>query len=96
MPGRGKRLDSPPEAFDGSLRPPLPTGRRTKGQREKGRPLPRLNAGEPHPDPRREEQPPPGEFVSEEHEADCSRFLEDVKAFIRRRSEAGLAQRHER
>ena len=44
------------------------------------------------PDPNREQQhAPPGQFVSEEHEADCSRFLEEVKAFIRRRSEAGIS-----
>jgi hypothetical protein len=35
---------------------------------------------------------PPGQFVSDEHEADCSRFLEDVKEFVRRRREAGLGR----
>ena len=39
---------------------------------------------------KRDEQHPPGQFVSDEHEADCSRFLEEVKEFIRHRSEAGL------
>jgi len=52
--------------------------------------LPRLDAGETQLDPKRDEQYPPGQFVSDEHEADCSRFLEEVKEFIRRRSEAGL------
>jgi hypothetical protein len=35
---------------------------------------------------------PPGQFVSDQHADDCSRFLEEVKEFIRRRSEAGLAR----
>ena len=35
---------------------------------------------------------PPGQFISDEHEADCSRFLEEVKEFIRHRSEAGLGR----
>lgn len=35
---------------------------------------------------------PPGQFVSDEHEADCSRFLEEVKEFVRRRHEAGLGR----
>lgn len=37
-------------------------------------------------------QVPPGQFVSDEHEADCSRFLEEVKEFVRRRREAGLGR----
>jgi hypothetical protein len=37
-------------------------------------------------------QAPPGQFVSDEHEADCSRFLEEVKEFVRRRREAGLGR----
>lgn len=57
--------------------------------------MPRLDAGETQPDENRERQPPPGQFVSDEHEADCSRFLEEVKEFVRRRSEAGLARRTE-
>jgi hypothetical protein len=52
--------------------------------------LPRLNAGETQPDPKAEAPTPPGQFVSDEHQADCSRFLEEVKEFIRHRSEAGL------
>ena len=51
----------------------------------------RVDPGEPQLDPNREERPP-GQFVSDEHEADCSRFLQDVKEFIRRRSELGLAR----
>ena len=35
---------------------------------------------------------PPGQFVSDEHEADCLRFLEDVKELARRRHEAGLGR----
>jgi hypothetical protein len=35
---------------------------------------------------------PPGEFVSDEHEADCLRFLEQVKELARRRHEAGLGR----
>jgi hypothetical protein len=54
--------------------------------------LPRLDAGETQPELDREREPPPGQFVSHEHEADCSRFLEEVKEFIRRRSEAGLGR----
>jgi hypothetical protein len=52
--------------------------------------LPRRDAGEIQPEQEVEHQPPPGQFVSDEHEADCSRFLEEVKEFIRHRSEAGL------
>ncbi|MFL6029971.1 MAG: hypothetical protein ACJ74D_08080 [Gaiellaceae bacterium] len=37
---------------------------------------------------------PPGEFVSNEHEADCLRFLEQVKEFVQRRHEAGLGRGH--
>ena len=39
---------------------------------------------------KREQQHPPGQFVSDEHEADCSRFLQEVKESIRRQSELGL------
>jgi hypothetical protein len=35
---------------------------------------------------------PPGQFVSDEHEADCLRFLEQVKELARRRREAGLGR----
>jgi hypothetical protein len=35
---------------------------------------------------------PPGQFVSDEHEADCSRFLAEVKEFVQRRREAGLGR----
>jgi hypothetical protein len=54
--------------------------------------LPRLEAGTPQTEPNGEQQPPPGQFVSDEHEADCSRFLEEVKAFVHRRHEAGLGR----
>jgi hypothetical protein len=39
-----------------------------------------------------ERESPPGQFVSDEHADDCMRFLQEVKEFIRRRSEAGLAR----
>ena len=59
--------------------------------------MPRLDAGETQPEQEPKESAPPGQFVSDEHEADCSRFLEDVKEFVRRRSEAGLnPSRHAR
>lgn len=35
---------------------------------------------------------PPGQFVSDEHEADCLRFLEQVKELARRRRAAGLGR----
>jgi hypothetical protein len=38
----------------------------------------------------RDDQRPPGQFVSDEHEADCSRFLREIKESIRRRAELGL------
>jgi hypothetical protein len=43
---------------------------------------------------RRTDEPPPGYFVSAELESDCSRFLEEIKAVVRRRIEAGLSARH--
>jgi hypothetical protein len=55
-----------------------------------GAQLPRLDAGETQSDPDQDQERPPGQFVSEEHEADCSRFLQEVQEFIRRRSELGL------
>jgi hypothetical protein len=36
----------------------------------------RHDVGETRADPNREQQAPPGQFVSREHEVDCSRFLE--------------------
>ncbi len=54
--------------------------------------MPRPDAGETQLDAKRDEQYPPGQFVSDEHEADCSRFLAEVREFIRRRSEAGLGR----
>ena len=40
----------------------------------------------------RQEERPPGQFVSAELQSDCSRFLEEVKEFVRRRHEAGLGR----
>jgi len=37
---------------------------------------------------------PPGHFLSHELESDCARFLEDVRALVRRREqEAGVVAR---
>lgn len=52
----------------------------------------RVHGGEKQAEESQEPQPPPGQFVSDQHEADCSRFLEEVKEFIRRRSELGLGR----
>jgi hypothetical protein len=54
--------------------------------------LPRPQGGEMQAEPQQERESPPGQFVSDEHADDCSRFLQEVKEFIRRRSEAGLAR----
>ncbi|MFL6012284.1 MAG: hypothetical protein ACJ74B_04590 [Gaiellaceae bacterium] len=53
--------------------------------------LGRLEAGEAQAEPS-EHKAPPGQFISDEHEADCSRFLEEVMEFVRRRHEAGLGR----
>jgi hypothetical protein len=42
------------------------------------------------PETEAQRQAPPGQFVSDEHEADCSRFLQEVREFVQRRREAGL------
>jgi hypothetical protein len=52
----------------------------------------RLEAGETQSEPNGEQDAPPGQFISDQHEADCSRFLEEVKEFVRRRYEAGLGR----
>jgi hypothetical protein len=54
--------------------------------------LPRLDVGKTKTDLKRDDQHPPGQFVSDEHEADCYRFLQEVKESIRRRSELGLGR----
>lgn len=54
--------------------------------------MPRPEGGETQLEPNGEHQAPPGQFISDEHEADCSRFLEEVKEFVRRRHEAGLGR----
>ena len=41
---------------------------------------------------RRPEERPPGQFVSDELQSDCSRFLEEIKQVVRRRIEAGLGR----
>jgi hypothetical protein len=54
--------------------------------------VPRVDPGKAQHDPKSDEQHPPGKFVRDEHEADCTRFLLDVKESIRRRSELGLGR----
>jgi hypothetical protein len=51
------------------------------------------SAGEPQPEPDpRSEELPPGQFVSAELQSDTSRFLEEIKDVVRRRTEAGLGR----
>ena len=52
----------------------------------------RLDAAKTQPESKVEHQASPGQFISDEHEADCCRFLEEVKEFVRRRHEAGLGR----
>jgi hypothetical protein len=47
----------------------------------------------PQPEPRTDERPP-GQFVTDELQSDCSRFLEETKEVVRRRIEAGLSKQH--
>jgi hypothetical protein len=54
--------------------------------------VPRVDPGKAQHDPKSDEQHPPGQFVRDEHEADCTRFLQEVKDSIRRRSELGLGR----
>ena len=64
-------------------------GRTSQGREES---VPRLDAANTQPESNAEQQAPPGQFISDEHEADCSRFLEEVKEFVQRRYEAGLGR----
>jgi hypothetical protein len=51
------------------------------------------SAGEPQPEAdRHNEDLPPGQFVSAELQSDTSRFLEEIKDVVRRRTEAGLGR----
>jgi hypothetical protein len=56
--------------------------------------VPRVSsAGETQTEPQqRPEERPPGQFVSDELQSDCTRFLEEIKNVVRRRSEAGLGR----
>jgi hypothetical protein len=54
--------------------------------------VPRPEGPDVRPEQEQERTSPPGQFVSNEHADDCMRFLEQVKEFIRRRSEAGLGR----
>jgi hypothetical protein len=49
------------------------------------------NPSEPE---QRPDERPPGQFVSDELQSDCSRFLEEIKEVVRRRIEAGLSRQH--
>ncbi len=51
-----------------------------------------MKVSERQPEAKDERLNPPGQFVSDEHEADCLRFLEEVKELARRRDEAGLGR----
>ena len=51
-----------------------------------------MEVSQSQPEAKDERLNPPGQFVSEEHEADCMRFLEQVKELARRRDEAGLGR----
>jgi hypothetical protein len=47
----------------------------------------------PEPERRIEDQPP-GHFVTDQLQSDCSRFLEEIKEVVQRRIEAGLSRQH--
>jgi hypothetical protein len=47
----------------------------------------------PQTEPRSEDRPP-GQFVSDQLQNDCSRFLEEMKEVVRRRIEAGISRPH--
>lgn len=51
-----------------------------------------MQATEAKQEPNDERAVPPGQFVSDEHQADCLRFLEDVKELAQRRHDAGLGR----
>ncbi|HYY03660.1 MAG TPA: hypothetical protein VE736_07230 [Gaiellaceae bacterium] len=50
------------------------------------------SADEKRTEAERRRERPPGQFVSDELQSDCSRFLEEIKGVVRRRSEAGLGR----
>ena len=51
------------------------------------------DAGQTRPEPEaRPNELPPGQFISDEHQSDCRRFLEEIKDVVRRRREAGLGR----
>jgi hypothetical protein len=94
MTPRVNALDSLAEAFTNAAVLALRAGTSRKGHEK-----PRVGANSlARPDAaqqaeqEREDGGPPGQFVSNEHEADCSRFLEEVRELARRRSEAGLSR----
>jgi hypothetical protein len=41
---------------------------------------------------RRPHELPPGEFLTDQLQSDCTRFLEEIKNVVRRRNEAGLSR----
>jgi hypothetical protein len=55
--------------------------------------VPHREENSPEPE-RRTDERPPGQFVTDELQSDCSRFLEEIKEVVRRRIEAGLSREH--
>ena len=49
------------------------------------------NPSEPE---QRPDEHPPGQFVTDELQTDCSRFLEEIKEVVRRRIEQGISRQH--
>jgi hypothetical protein len=102
MPGRPSRLnylavcERRPQASLVRVMPPACNALHSRASGYAGgraeNTLSRQEGGEAQLDPHAEQQAPPGQFISDEHEADCSRFLEEVKEFVRRRHEAGLGR----
>jgi hypothetical protein len=55
--------------------------------------VPHREDNSPEPE-RRPDDRPPGQFVTDELQTDCSRFLQEIKEVVRRRIEAGLSRQH--
>ena len=55
--------------------------------------MPHREENPPEPKQRTDERPP-GQFVTDELQSDCYRFLEEMKEVVRRRREAGLSRQH--
>ena len=76
----------------GFLAPQTRPGADRQPDEQMERQLPRPDPAQAQADEKPESQSPPGQFVSDDLQADCSRFLDEVKEFIRHRSEAGLGR----